>query len=385
MIDIGKILKRAWHILWDYKVLWIFGILLAVTMAGRNGGRGGSSNSGYQFNGGNGSQGVFPTTDPNLQSLNHWFEQNVEPLVRYPAEHVATFVWIGLALLLFFIIIGLLLALVRYPSEVAVIRMVDEYEKTGTKVGFRQGWKLGWNRRAFRLWVIDLVIGLPVFILVLILGGLGLLVYFSVRNGTETAIATSIIATVGCTFLFIFAFIILMVVLSLLRQFFARQAALDEAGIGESFRNGWAMFKRNWKSAGLMWLVMLGIGIGVGLGMMIVFFLLIPAYLVMILPAAILGAIPGLIVFGIANLFTSAPLTWILGLVFGLPLFFMVVFAPLTFVNGWWMVYESSVWTLTYREIKALESVSSFGQPELPVLPGPADQGSLPVDGPSLS
>ena len=29
MIDIGKILKRAWHILWNYKVLWIFGILLA--------------------------------------------------------------------------------------------------------------------------------------------------------------------------------------------------------------------------------------------------------------------------------------------------------------------------------------------------------------------
>ena len=29
MIDLGKIIKRAWHILWNYKVLWIFGILLA--------------------------------------------------------------------------------------------------------------------------------------------------------------------------------------------------------------------------------------------------------------------------------------------------------------------------------------------------------------------
>jgi hypothetical protein len=383
MIDIGKILKRAWHILWNYRVLWIFGILLAITMGGRNGGNGGSSNSGYRFDGSNGSQGVFPTTNPDLQRLNHWFEQNVEPLGQHPGEHIATFVWIGLAVLALCVVVGLLFALVRYPSEVAVMRMVDEYEKTGAKVGFKQGWKLGWNRRAFRLWVIDLVVGLPVFLLVLILGGLGLLVFFSVKNGSETAIATSVIPTVGCAFLFIFAFIVLMVVLSLLRQFFARQAALEEAGIGDSFRNGWAMFKRNWKSAGLMWLVMLGIGIGVGLGMMIVFFLLIPAYLVMILPAAILGAIPGLIVFGIASIFTSTPWNAILGVLFGLPLFFTVLFAPLTFVNGWWLVYESSVWTLTYREIKALESVGPSALPEIPVMPGPEDKSSLSLDGPS--
>ena len=27
MIDIGKILKRAWHILWNYRALWIFGLV----------------------------------------------------------------------------------------------------------------------------------------------------------------------------------------------------------------------------------------------------------------------------------------------------------------------------------------------------------------------
>ncbi len=34
MIGFGKILKRAWHILWNYKILWIFGILLAITAGG---------------------------------------------------------------------------------------------------------------------------------------------------------------------------------------------------------------------------------------------------------------------------------------------------------------------------------------------------------------
>ena len=44
MIDIKSILKRSWKILWNYKVLWIFGILLALTA----GGNAGSSNSGWR-------------------------------------------------------------------------------------------------------------------------------------------------------------------------------------------------------------------------------------------------------------------------------------------------------------------------------------------------
>jgi hypothetical protein len=357
MINIGKILKRSWHILWNYKILWIFGLLLAMTGARNGGGGNGGGNSGYQFNGNNPPQNLPQSSDPTLRQLNQWFMQNVEPLFTHPEQHIATFVWIGLGLFLFILVVSLLLALVRYPSETAVIRMVDAYEQTGEKVRFKQGWKLGWNRRAFRMWVIDLVVSLPAILLVGVLGGLGLLVYLSVKNGSQAAIATSVIVTIGCAFLFIFAFIILMVLLSLLRQFFVRAAALENTGIGESFRSGWAMFKRNWKSAGLMWLVMVGIGIGVGIAGLIVFFILIPAYLVLILPAAIVATIPGLIVFGITSIFASGPLAWILGLLAAVPFFLVIVFIPLSFVSGWYVIYESNVWTLTYREMKALESV----------------------------
>jgi len=358
MIDIGKILKRAWHILWNYRVLWIFGILLVITGGGRGGGsNGGSSGSGYQFNN-NDYQGLNQSTNPTVQQFNQWFQQNVEPLFSHPERFIPTFIWIGVGFLLFILIVGVITALIRYPSETALIRMVDEYEQTGAKVKFKQGWKLGWNRRAFRIWVIDLLVGLPAILLVGVLGGLGVLIYLSVKNGSQAAIATSVIATIGCAFLFIFAFIILMVLLGLLRQFFVRAAALENTTIGESFRQGWAMFKRNWKSAALMWLVMLGIGIGFGIAGLIVFFLLIPVYLILILPAAVVGVIPGLIVFGITSIFASGPLAWILGVLAALPLFFFVVFAPLTLAGGWYTVYSSSVWTLTYREIKALSSVA---------------------------
>jgi hypothetical protein len=359
MINIGKILKRAWHILWNYRVLWIFGILLAITAGGSgSGSNGGSSGSGYRFNANDGYHGITPSNNPTVQELNQWFQQNIEPVFIHPEQYISTFIWIGVGLFLFFLFVGLISALIRYPTETAVIRMVDEYEQTGKKVGFKQGWKKGWNRRAFRIWVIDLVIGLPTMLLVAVMTGLGVLVYFSVRNGSQTAIATGVIAGIGCAFLFIFAFIILMVVLGLLRQFFVRAAALENTRIGDSFRLGWAMFKANWKSAALMWLVMLGIGIGFGIGMLIVFFLLIPAYLVLILPAAIVGLIPGLIAFGITSIFASGPLAWILGLLFALPFFFLVLFAPLSLVGGWYKIFESGVWTLTYREMKTLESVA---------------------------
>jgi hypothetical protein len=359
MINIGKILKRAWHILWSYKVLWIFGILLAIF----SGGQGGSSNggngsgSGFQFNG-NDIQDFYTNTNPVVQQFAQWFQQNIEPLFLHPEEHIVTFIWIGVGLLLFILIVGILSALVRYPSEIAVLRMVDEYEQTGTKVKFKQGWKLGWNRRAFRIWVIDLVVSLPAIFFFAILFSLAVLTFFTIRNGSQTVIASGVIAAIGCAFIFILVFIALAVLIGLLRQFFVRTAALENTGIGESFRQGWSMFKRNWKSAALMWLVMLGIGIGVGIASLIVFFLLIPVYLVLILPAFIVAAIPGLTVFGITSIFASGPLAWILGLLAALPFFLLIVFAPLTLVGGWYKIFESTVWTLAYREMKALESVS---------------------------
>ncbi|MGD0879434.1 MAG: hypothetical protein ABSA01_14985, partial [Anaerolineales bacterium] len=179
------------------------------------------------------------------------------------------------------------------------------------------------------------------------------------RNGSGLAVSGSVITAIGCAFLFILAFIVLAVALSLLRQFFVRKAALEDAGIGESFRAGWDMFKRNWKSAGLMWLVMLGIGIGFGIAGLIVFFLLIPAYVVLALPAVIVAFFPGLAVFGITSIFASGPLAWILGVLAALPFFLLIVFAPLTLVNGWYRIYASSAWTLTYREIQALENVAA--------------------------
>ena len=207
MIDIGKILKRAWHILWNYKILWIFGILLVLTGASSGGNGGGNSGTGYHFDGGGSGNGS--SYNPAwVQQLTDWFQQNVEPLVTHPSQHVATFIWIGVAVLLFILIVSAIYAIVRNVSLTSLIRMVNGYEETGTKVGFKQGWKMGWSRAAFRIWVINLIVSLPALVFVLILLALGVAVFFGVTSGNGFVGASTVITAIGCAFLLIFAFIV---------------------------------------------------------------------------------------------------------------------------------------------------------------------------------
>jgi hypothetical protein len=356
MIDIGKILKRAWQILWSYRVLWIFAILLVLF-----GGSSGAGNSGfsYQFNRNNynGNNGNNPYYGPLLRQPNDWVIQNINPLFDNFNEHIGTWIWIGVGFVLFILVMIAITALIRYPAETAVYRMVDEYEQSGTKMKFSQGWKLGWNRRAFRIWVIDLVLGLPAFLFILMLIGLGVGIYYSVASGSVPGGVVGVVVGSGLTVLLVLAFILGMTFLGLLRQFFVRTAALENAGIGDSFQRGWTLFKANWKSALLIWLVMLGLGIGFGIAGIILFFLLIPVFILLILPGLLVAAIPGLLVFGIASIFAHPILAGILGALVALPFFFTVMFAPLTLVNAWYLLFVSNVWTLTYREMKAMENL----------------------------
>ena len=355
MIDFRKILIRAWHILWNYKTLWIFGILLAITSGGTSSGNGGSSS---RTSSGNGPSGFNPNNWPFLQNLNAWFQENIVPLFLHPEQHLATWIWIGVAILLLGLVVGIIFSILRYVSEAAVIRMVNEYEQTGTKATFKQGWRMGWSRAAFRMWLIDLLIGLLSLPFIAVLAGLGLAVYLTAKGGMNTFAVGSIVVSIACAFVFILAFVLLMILLGLSSNFFKRYAALENTGVRDSFRRGWEMFKQNWKSASLMWLILLGVGIVYGVASLILTVFLIPVFIVLALPGLIVAVVPALAAFGLASLFTSSPLNWIIALLVGIPFFFLVVGSPLLLIGGWAQIFNSAVWTLTYREMKALEVVA---------------------------
>ena len=104
MIDIGKILKRAWHILWNYKVLWIFGVLLALTAGGSEWRWGQRLRVSITMGNSNYNPNFQP--GPFLTSLNDWFQQNIVPLFTAPDQHLTTIIWIGVGLLLAILVVA---------------------------------------------------------------------------------------------------------------------------------------------------------------------------------------------------------------------------------------------------------------------------------------
>ena len=362
MIDPVKILQRAWHILWNYRALWVFGLILALATGSSS--FNGGNNSGWQYQSdGNGFQTPPPQSMQEFfnnlgRELDKLFRQGI-PDANITGQALTAFLWVIGVFVLFMILVGIVVAIARYVSETAVIRMVDEYENSGTKMTVREGFRIGWSRTAWRLFLINLIVNLPVIILVIVLLIAGAIMVLSVVNGNENLVAVSIVSMIGLAFTSICGVIILSVFLGLLRNFFWRVAALEDASVGESLRRGFAMVREHWKSVGIMWLVMIGLGIAWIVVSIIAFIVTIPVVILTSIVAAIVAAAPYLLLVGLFSLFLGGPLPWIAAAFFVLPLFFLIAFFPWLLLGSWQTIYTSTVWTLTYREIKALPAIAS--------------------------
>jgi hypothetical protein len=118
-----------------------------------------------------------------------------------------------------------------------------------------------------------------------------------------------------------------------------------------------------------MWLVMIGLGIAWAVVSVILVIVTLPVVLVTTVAGVLVAVIPALLVGGVSSLLLSGPLPWIIGAIFVLPLFFLVAFLPWTLLGGWQTVYTSTVWTLVYRELKALPALTNGDTPAAPVEP----------------
>jgi hypothetical protein len=246
------------------------------------------------------------------------------------------------------VVLAVVSVVVRYVAETALIRLVDDHERTGERQSVRQGLRRGWSRAAWRLFLIDLVIGIPVagaFFLLFLVALAPLLLW---TTGSDAAGALGTVATVGLVFLLILLAIVVAVVLTLLTRFFRRVCALEGLGVIESIQQGYGVVRRHLKDVAIMWLIMAGVGLGVGVALFIVVILLLAV-------GVLLGGLPALLVGWLASSMFEGPMPWILAAAVGVPIFLLVLVVPLLFLGGLIEVFKSSVWTLTYRELRALE------------------------------
>jgi hypothetical protein len=330
-MDHMQVLRRAWELTWRYRVLWVFGILLALTTSR------GSGNNGFQYS--LGREDLFAPGGP-------VFGPGTPP--RIPAEIVGTLIALGIGLACLVLVLVVISLVLRYVAETALIRLVDDHEATGERRRVGEGFRLGWSRTAWRLFLIDLLIGVPVVVVfvILFLVALAPLLLWTTRSNTAGAVGT--LATIGLVALFIWLAIVAAVVLTLLVRFFRRACALEGLGVVESIRRGFGVVRDHFRDVAIMWLIMVGVSLGAG----VLFFL---AAILLVVLGLLAGGVPALVVGVLASLVSEGALPWILAAVVGVPVFFLVLILPLLFLGGLLEIFKSSVWTLTYRQLLALE------------------------------
>ena len=366
-MDHVKVLKRSWEILWRYRVLWVFGVIVVLCAAGSTG----NPNPVIQGDGdGFEDAGAFPWGGEWRWEDEPFAEEMPQILEVMPqiAAAVATIAGVILAVIVVLCCLALVVTVVKviflYIAETALIRMVDHYEETGEKQGVRQGLRLGWSRTALRLFVIDLLTRVPgmLILLLLVVLGAGVGALFFLFTDSAILMVLVVVAAIGLGFLSILAAIVLGLAISLVRPLIFRVCALEERGVIESFRVGFDLIKAHLMDTVVMWLIMVGIQIGWAIAM-------IPVVLFMLLVAGVLGGLAGLTIGGLSSLIFEGAIPWIAGFGVGIPVFMLIMTAPLVFLGGLAEVFKSSVWTLTYRELRALEGLeNNSGQ-----LPDPAE------------
>jgi hypothetical protein len=195
-----------------------------------------------------------------------------------------------------------------------------------------------------------LVINLPAFILFVIVLALVLSPALLWLTDVTALGVIGTVATVGLFFVYVFLAIIVAAALSLFKHFFRRKSALQDLGPVEAIKAGFGLVKANLKDVLLTWLVMVGIQIGYAIAMIPVVFLLLAV-------AAVSGGLLGVTVGGLSSMFAGDLQAIIAGVIAGVPIFLLLLVAPLVFLGGLKETYVSSAWTLAYREALALEAL----------------------------
>lgn len=336
-MDQIKILKRAFQIIWRYRALWLIGLLLVLAgggVTGFSGGAPGGGGSGGQVSGGGREWQDVPERWPEV-----WRE--IGPIVMVVGAVV-------LAIAAFFVLLGIGRVVLRYVTRTSLIQMVDRYEETGEELSMGSGLRLGWSRSSFRLFLISLILKLPIALLMIALIAPAIaLAVASFINGSGASIALGVILILLLVPIGMLG-VALGIVVGPWIQVAYRACAIERFGAWEAIRSAFGLIRRNLGPTAMQWLLLVGLGIAWRIA-------LIPISLMLVGLAFLIGGIPGALAGGIGGLIGGWPWGLGVGLLVFLPLFILVVALPNVALDTAATVYHSTVWTLTYRELKAID------------------------------
>lgn len=360
----SQVLKRAWKILWNYRTLWVFGIILAMAASGASGQSSwssGSNNNNFDNTPGESIDWVFEEDEPfwpqffdnmseEMDVARAEFDRLLSGNDTSVKEWETAILRAAIIFAAVMVVLGIIVNILGYVAQTAVIKLVDDYEETGEKRSVRQGWRMGWSRQAWRIFLVNLVFGLPAFILFIVVMATAMTSILSTMLGASTQGMLGLVGSIGLLVLFGLFMFFYMTVLSLVKPVIYRKIVLDELRVRESIREGFRMFLQYWKEYGLLWLIMVGINL---------------VWPIVMIPVTLLIGVIGLALSGgVAlltggNAFQNGDPSMVWAILIGLILMIIVVGIPLAFVSGFKEVYQSTAWTLSYRELSAVKALQN--------------------------
>lgn len=293
-MQIGEVLSKAWNIVWKYKVLWVFGILVG-------------------FSGGN-TASSLPQTEYRQQAP----EQFQNYLNQFQDWQIAIFV---IAMVLVVLLFTVLVVFLSTMGRIGLIRGASQADRGVTRLSFSELFN-GGLPYFWRVFGLNLVVGLGFALLII------LLVLLSIP------LAITVVGLI-C----VIPLLCLLVPGGFLVNLWIEQSnnaiVIEGKGLMDGLRRGWAVVSANLGQAILLGLVLMLITWGAGF--------------VIGLPFALFLApiIAGMFIGSDVAMSGGTAITIILMLVY-LPVMF--------FLNGILQSYIHSAWTLAFLRFTTIRS-----------------------------
>jgi hypothetical protein len=234
--------------------------------------------------------------------------------------------------------------------------MVGAHAETGEKLNVGQGLRLGWSRRAWRLFLTDLLVTILAVLAGLLLFGLILGPLPLWVDGSEGVIFTFAFLTGGMLLLAIMVVIVAATGITVLKRLAHQACALDDLRVIAAIGRGWRVMWHHLKDAGLTWLITFGLRV-------VWPALVVPVVFLLLGVGLLLAGLPAVAAGGLAGLFATGDTPIFVGLALGIPLFLLILVAPLAWLNDLGEVFVSSLWTMTYQELQGLERAAPEPHP----------------------
>ena len=160
----------------------------------------------------------------------------------------------------------------------------------------------------------------------------------------------------------IFVGIAAAIALSLLLTLWHRAVVLEDRGVNDAVRRGWQLLRRRLGDVGVMGVILFGLGLAKTI-------VLVPVVFLLLAVAVIGGGLPAMLAYAVTGLMTQGATPLIAAAIVGVPVFILVMAIPLVLIGGLVQTFQSSTWTLTYRELASQDAAqpAAGSQPPAPL------------------